>query len=126
MDSKENEKNKDRIYYSIGEVAELFQVNESLLRYWEKEFDIIAPRKTEKGTRLYSLDDIENIRLIHYLTKEKGLTLNGAKKKLKENKDGIIKTHDIVHRLQNIKTEIISIRDAFSVIDSNDLSDSIQ
>lgn len=112
-----DKKNNSRIYYTIGEVARLFHINESKLRFWEKEFDIIAPRKSEKGTRLYSPDDIENIRLILYLTEEKGLTLEGAKKKLKENKEGVIKIHDIVHRLQNIQSELISIRDAFSVIE---------
>lgn len=110
------EKNRNRVYYTIGEVAELLQVNESHLRFWEKKFDIIAPQKSAKGNRLYSTEDIENIRLIHYLTKEKGLTLKGAQKKLKENKADVIKIHKIVDRLQNIKSELAAIRDAFSII----------
>ena len=100
-----------------------FNVNESLLRFWEKEFDIINPRKSSKGTRYYSPVDIENIRLIYYLTKEKGLTLSGAKKKLKENKDGVIRNHEIIHHLKNIKSELIAIRDEFSVIEETSESD---
>ena len=68
---KNNETNQHRLYYTIGEVADYFNVNESLLRFWEKEFDIINPRKSSKGTRYYSPVDIENIRLIYYLTKSR-------------------------------------------------------
>ena len=78
------ENKNQKLYYSIGEVAEMFGVNESLLRYWEREFDIIRPRKNAKGTRSYRKEDIDNIKLIYHLVKEKGLTLDGAKKKLKE------------------------------------------
>ena len=120
---KNNETNQHRLYYTIGEVADYFNVNESLLRFWEKEFDIINPRKSSKGTRYYSPVDIENIRLIYYLTKEKGLTLSGAKKKLKENKDGVIRNHEIINHLKNIKSELIAIRDEFSVIEEISESD---
>lgn len=108
------EENSSRLYYSIGEVAEMFGVNESLLRFWEKEFDIITPRKTEKGTRYYRKEDIEVIKLIYYLVKEKGMTLAGAKKKLKENKEGVIRNHEIIDRLQAIRNELIGIRDELS------------
>lgn len=108
------EENSSRLYYSIGEVAEMFGVNESLLRFWEKEFDIITPRKTEKGTRYYRKEDIEVIKLIYYLVKEKGMTLAGAKKKLKENKEGVIRNHEIIDRLQAIRSELIGIRDELS------------
>ena len=73
-----------KLYYSISEVAKMFDVNESLLRFWEKEFPIIKPKKNAKGTRQYRKEDIENIRLIYHLVKEKGMTLLGARQKLKD------------------------------------------
>ena len=68
-------KNKDlKLYFSISEVAQMFDVNESTLRFWEKEFDIINPRKTSKGTRFYKQEDIDAVRLIYHLVKERGMT----------------------------------------------------
>lgn len=96
--------------YSIGEVAEMFGVNESLLRFWEKEFDIINPRKTDRGTRYYKKEDIANIDLVYFLVKEKGLTLAGAKKQLKENRDGVKRTHEVIARLKSIREELLAIR----------------
>ena len=103
----------EKIYYSISEVAEMMDVNLSLLRYWEKEFPFICPKKTDKGTRLYTQENINNIKLIYHLVKEKKLTLEGAKKRLKENKNGIIKNHEIILRLQEIKKEIRQIKEQF-------------
>ena len=78
-------KEKDqKLYYSISEVADMFHINESTLRFWEKEFDIINPRKTSKGTRFYKQEDIDHVRLIYHLVKERGFTLEGAKTHLKE------------------------------------------
>ena len=99
--------------YSIKEVAEIFDVNQSLLRHWEKEFPSINPAKTAKGTRQYRKEDIEDIRLIHHLVKEKGLTLAGAKQKLKENKEGVVQNEEIIFRLKNVKAELIALRDEF-------------
>ena len=76
-----------KLYYSIGEVAKMFNVNESLLRFWEKEFPFITPKKAGGNVRQYRKEDIENIRLVYHLVKEKGLTLQGAKQKLKVSKD---------------------------------------
>ncbi len=105
-------KNKNlKIYYSISEVAEMFNVNASLIRYWEKQFKILKPQKNKKGNRFFTKDDIENFKLIYHLVKEKGLTLEGAKKKIKENKEGTINNYNIVQRLQSIKNELIAIRD---------------
>jgi DNA-binding transcriptional MerR regulator len=89
----------------------MFSVNPSLLRYWEKEFDFIRPYKSEKGTRQYREEDIEAIRLAYHLVKEKGLTLSGAKKKLKENRESVINTEEIVHRLQVIRTELLALKE---------------
>lgn len=100
-----------KLYYSISEVADLLEVNQSLLRFWEKEFEgILNPRKNEKGTRTYKESDIEILKLIYYLVKIQGLTLAGAKKKIKENKDSVVKNQEIYSRLQKIKTELIEMR----------------
>ncbi len=113
-----NENKNQKLYYSIGEVAEMFGVNESLLRYWEKEFDIIKPRKNAKGTRSYRKEDIESIRLVYHLVKEKGLTLDGAKKKLKDNREGVSKNHEIVARLQGLREELLAMKAELDAIDS--------
>jgi Predicted transcriptional regulators len=101
----------DKLYYSIGEVAARFKLNESTLRFWEKEFDIISPRKTANGTRYYTKEDISNIGLIYHLLKEKGMTLMGAKKKIRENRDSTVKNHDIIERLRAIRAELIAIQE---------------
>ena len=102
---------QEKILSSIREVAKMFQVNTSLLRYWEKEFDSIQPLKTEKGTRQYQEEDIEAIRLVYHLVKEKGLTLAGAKQKLKENKESVIHVEEIVHRLKSIRSELLNLKE---------------
>ena len=107
-------KDKDvKIYSSISEVAQLFGVNESTLRFWEKEFDIINPRKTAKGTRFYTKEDIDAVRLIYHLVKERGLTLAGAKQKLKDNNDAYIRQSHIVNRLKAILDELNNLKKAF-------------
>lgn len=100
----------EKRYYKIGEVAKAFSVNTSLIRFWEKEFEIIKPKKNAKGNRLFTPNDIENFKLIFRLVKEKGYTLEGAKQKLKENPDGVIKNHQIISRLEAIKLELIKIK----------------
>ncbi len=99
-----------KLYYSIKEVATMFGVNESLLRYWEKEFPIISPKKAAGNVRQYKKEDIENIRLVYHLVKEKGMTLQGAKQKLKTNRDTVVNTAEIVDRLKLIKEELLSMR----------------
>lgn len=112
--------NKDKnlkLYSSISEVAQMFDVNESTLRFWEKEFDVINPRKTAKGTRFYKQEDIDAIRLIYYLVKERGMTLAGARQKLKDNKESTIRHEEIVNRLKQIKEELLSMKAAFDALD---------
>ena len=99
-----------KLYYSIGEVAKMFDVNESLLRYWEKEFPIISPKKAGGNVRQYGKEDIENIRLVYHLVKEKGMTLQGAKQKLKMNRETTIRTTEILDRLKLIREELVSMR----------------
>ena len=105
------EKKVEKLYYSIGEVAEMFNVNTSLIRFWEKNFDIIKPHKNKKGNRFFTKEDIENLKLIHHLVKEKRLTLEGARKKLSENKQDVIHNHEIVDTLKKIKEMLLEIRE---------------
>lgn len=97
-------------YYRIGEVAKAFGVNTSLIRFWEKEFDIIKPKKNKKGNRLFRQNDIKNLQMIYHLVKEKGFTLSGAKKKLKEKPEKTKNNHDIIVRLEGIKSELIKFK----------------
>lgn len=106
------EKKIEKLYYSIGEVADMFKVNTSLIRYWEKEFDIIKPKKNKKGNRFFTQADIENFHLIFHLVKERGMTLKGAKQKLKENKEDTENNFTVVSRLQEIKDLLLEIKDA--------------
>ena len=99
-----------KMYYSIGEVARMFDVNESLLRYWEKEFPIISPQKVGGNIRQYRKEDIENIRLVYHLVKEKGMTLQGAKQRLKANKEKTVQTAEVVTRLKKIREELVKLR----------------
>lgn len=94
-----------KLYYTIGEVAEMFNVNTSLIRFWEKEFDIIKPKKNKKGNRLFTPEDIDNFKVIYNLVKEQGLTLEGAKKYLKENR-------------KTVKHELKTEKSHFNVIES--------
>jgi DNA-binding transcriptional MerR regulator len=93
----------EKLYYTIGEVAKMFEVNTSLIRYWEKEFDIIKPKKNKKGNRLFTQKDIDNFHIIYHLVKEKGMTLKGAKKKMKENKEDTEHNFEIIRSLEQIK-----------------------
>ena len=105
------EKKVEKLFYSIGEVAEMFHVKTSLIRYWEKEFDIIRPKKNKKGNRLFTQADIDNFHLIFHLVKERGMTLKGAKKKIKENKEDTEKNFEVIKTLKELKELMIEVRD---------------
>jgi DNA-binding transcriptional MerR regulator len=105
------EKKVEKLYYSIGEVAEMFKVNTSLIRFWEKEFDVIKPKKNKKGNRFFTKEDIDNFHLIYHLVKEKGMTLSGAKKKLKENKDDTQNNFEVIKTLTEIKKLLLDIKE---------------
>ena len=96
----------EKLYYTIGEVSKAFDVNPSLIRFWEKEFEILKPKKINKGTRRYSSIDIENFQTIHHLVKEKGYTLDGAKEQLKM----LNKNFEIIKKLEKIKATLINIK----------------
>jgi DNA-binding transcriptional MerR regulator len=100
----------EKIYYSIGEVSEMFGVNASMVRFWDKEFDIIKPHKNKKGNRLFTPQDIEGLRLIYHLVKERGMTLAGAKKKLKDNREDTMQNFEVVCKLNEIKDLLLEIR----------------
>lgn len=97
------EKEIRKLYYSIGEVAEMFDVSTSLVRYWEKEFDILKPRKNKKGNRMFTPEDIDNLKIIYHLLKERGFTIEGARKTLRTNKTGAVDNQKLIERLENVK-----------------------
>ncbi len=101
----------EKLYFSIGEVAEKFNLAPSALRFWEKEFDTIKPFKNKKGNRFYTQEDIDHLAIINHLVKERGLTLKGAKAKIKENKDEVDHNFEIVQKLQEIKKYLIEIKE---------------
>ena len=103
------EKKIGKLYYSIGEVAELFEVNASLIRYWEKEFDILKPQKNKKGNRLFTPGDLDNLRIIYHLVKERGFTLQGAKDKLRENKQDVASHVEIIDSLNRLKGFLLNL-----------------
>ncbi|PCJ86734.1 MAG: MerR family transcriptional regulator [Flavobacteriales bacterium] len=105
------EKPTVKLYYAIGEVATMFDVNTSLIRFWEKEFDIIKPKKNKKGNRLFTKGDVDNFRLIFHLVKQRGFTLEGAKKKLKDNKEDTVKNHEVVKSLAKIREFLVEVKD---------------
>ncbi|MBC8485311.1 MAG: MerR family transcriptional regulator [Bacteroidetes bacterium] len=102
-----------KLFYSIGEVARMFNVNTSLIRFWEKEFDIIKPKKNKKGNRLFSQEDVDNFFIIYHLVKERGYTLQGAKEKLRQNKDETLKDIEIVKTLKKLKQFLLDIDQDF-------------
>ena len=99
-----------KMFYSIGEVAKMFDVNTSLVRYWEKEFDIIKPKKNAKGNRMFTKNDLENLKIIFHLVKERGFTLEGAKKKLRENKEDVINEQEIINHLEEVKSFLLDLK----------------
>jgi DNA-binding transcriptional MerR regulator len=104
------EKEIEKLYYTIGEVASMFEVNTSLIRFWEKEFDIIQPKKNKKGNRLFTKADIDNFHIIFHLVKERGYTLQGAKDKLKVNRSEASNNLEVVKSLNKIKTFLLEIK----------------
>lgn len=101
----------EKVFYSISEVAEMFNVNTSNIRFWENEFDILKPHKNKKGNRMFTLEDIENLKIIYHLLKEKGMTIKGAQKKLKDNKEDTLQNFEVVSRLQEIRQMLIEIKE---------------
>ncbi len=101
----------EKVFYSIGEVAEMFGVNTSNIRFWEKEFDIIKPHKNAKGNRMFTPEDLENLKIIYHLLKERGMTIRGAQMKLKGNKEDIVQNYEVISRLQTIRQMLVDIKE---------------
>jgi DNA-binding transcriptional MerR regulator len=102
----------EKMFYTIGEVATMLGENTSLVRFWANRFtDVIRPHKNKKGNRMFTPNDVENIKLMHYLVKEKGMTLDGAYKRIKENKTGEDYSVEVVRTLENIKAELLSVKE---------------
>ena len=100
----------EKLFYSMGEVAEMFDVNASLIRHWESQFSVIRPKRNKKGNRLFSPEDVENLKMIYHLVKEKGMTLKGAQQQLKNRKDETELHFEVIKRLKGIKEELLSIK----------------
>jgi len=105
------EKQIEKLFYPIGEVAQMFEVSVSAIRYWEKEFDILKPKKNKKGNRMFTKKDVDNLKIIYHLTKERGFTLEGAKKKLRENKADTIDNVEIINHLKSIRQFLVEFRE---------------
>lgn len=100
----------EKLYYGIGEVSKAFGVNASLIRFWEKEFDVLQPKKNAKGNRKFTPQDIKNLELIYHLVKERGFTLEGAKTHLKEGKKETLSNFDIIRKLEHVKAQLIELK----------------
>ncbi|MDC1197942.1 MerR family transcriptional regulator [uncultured Algibacter sp.] len=101
----------EKRYYAIGEVAKAFGVNTSLIRFWEKEFDVLKPKKNAKGNRKFTPEDIKNLKFIYHLVKERGFTLEGAKTHLKEEKKQALNNFEIINKLEDVKSQLIKIKE---------------
>lgn len=102
---------RGKLYYSIGEVADMLGEQTSAVRFWEKEFDIIKPRKNKKGNRMFTGTDVDNLKIIHHLLREKGMTIAGVKKKMRENPDDARKNLEVLRSLERIRGMLLDIRE---------------
>lgn len=103
----------DKLFYSMGEVAEMFDVNTSLIRHWESQFSILRPKRNKKGNRLFSPEDVENLKMIYHLVKERGMTLEGAKKALRKapSESSVDRDAELMERLQRIRALLVEVRE---------------
>ena len=104
-------KETTKLYYSIGEVSQMFNVNTSLIRFWEKEFEILRPKKNAKGNRLFTPEDLDNLKIIFHLVKERGYTLDGAKKKMRDNKNDVEQTVKMVESLKKVRSFLEELKE---------------
>jgi DNA-binding transcriptional MerR regulator len=103
-------------FYKIGDVAEILNIPTSTLRFWEKEFSVIKPKRNTKNIRVYTVKDIEIIKMIYYLVKEKGLKLDAAQAMIKRNRDGISKQYEVVERLKQMREQLLQLDKALATI----------
>ena len=112
-----SERKSRKIYYTMGEVSEMFDVNPSLIRFWEQKFDILKPDKNKKGNRLFTPKDVENLKLIYHLVKENGMTLAGAAKRLRQNREGVSRDLEIIEKLQRVRSLLLDVREVLKADD---------
>jgi DNA-binding transcriptional MerR regulator len=105
------ERDITKLYYSMGDVTRMFDVNASQIRFYEREFEILQPKKNKKGNRLFSPDDVENLKIIFTLLKEKGFTLQGAKDHLKNNKGEVKENQKVIDSLERLKQFLLEVRE---------------
>jgi len=105
------EKEIEKLYFSIGEVSEMFNVAPSLIRFWESEFEIIKPKKNRKGNRQFTKEDIDNVRTIYHLVKEKGFTLQGAKEMLRNDSQSVKDKMEMMDSLRRVRSFMVELRD---------------
>lgn len=108
---REIQHKKGKVYYSMGEVSEMFDVKPSLIRFWEQKFDILKPHKNKKGNRMFTPQDVDNLALIYHLVKERGMTLAGAQMRIRQNKEGAQRDREVVDRLMAIRSLLMEIRE---------------
>lgn len=105
------ERDISKLYYTMGEVTEMFQVNASQIRFYEREFEVLQPKKNKKGNRLFSPADVENLKIIFHLVKEKGYTLQGAKEYIKNNRSELKENQRVIDSLEKLKKFLLEVRD---------------
>ena len=108
----------DKKFYKIGDVAKILELPESTLRYWESQFTIIKPRRNAKNIRFYTPADIETIRKIYYLVKEKGFKLDAAQAQIRANRDGVDKRYEVVTRLKAVKSQLKELQQALNAVNN--------
>lgn len=116
----------DKIYYSMGEVAEMFDVNQSLIRHWESKFDCLRPHKNKRGNRMFSADDVEKLKQIYHLVKERGMTLEGARKVMRgASGKELARETELLERLQRIRSALVEVREELKAGDDEQIIGSV-
>ena len=116
----------DKIYYSMGEVAEMFDVNQSLIRHWESKFDCLRPHKNKRGNRMFTAEDVEKLKQIYHLVKERGMTLEGARKVMRRaSGDELARETELLERLQRIRSALVEVREELKAGNGEQVVDSV-
>ena len=116
----------DKIYYSLGEVAEMFDVNQSLIRHWESKFDCLRPHKNKRGNRMFSAEDVEKLKQIYHLVKERGMTLEGARKVMRgASGKELARETELLERLQRIRSALVEVREELKAGDNEQIVGSV-
>ena len=116
-----NTDKKLKLYYSIGEVAQMLGVSETLLRFWEKKFPQLNPKRAGRDIRQYRQEDVETAKMIYHLVKERGMTLDGAQRRLRNNGESAQRNYEVVDRLKAIREELVSMRNALDAFTYNEV-----